>query len=223
MHALVVLAHPEGESFTAALARTIVETLEAAGHTVDYDDLSASGFRADAGWHDVQEAPNGMLQVMAAQGRAAETSSFAPDVAREIKRLQDCDLLITVFPFWWFSPPAQLKGWFDRVFANGIAYGSNPYDDGPLRGKRALAVVTAGGDAVMYGPEGRSGDMRALLNPVLHGTFGYCAFDVLDPFIVYEADGEDAAVRERALVDIAARLQTVATEAPIRTEPLRSS
>jgi len=46
---------------------------------------------------------------------------------------------------------------------------------------------------------------------------------VLDPFIVYEADGEDAAVRERALADIAARLQNVATESPIRTEPLRSS
>ncbi|MEI6626350.1 MAG: NAD(P)H-dependent oxidoreductase, partial [Thermoleophilia bacterium] len=100
MHALVVLAHPEGESFTASLARTIVETLEAAGHTVDFDDLAASGFRADAGWHDVQESPNGMLQMMAAQGRAAETGSFSTDVAREIKRLQACDLLITVFPFW---------------------------------------------------------------------------------------------------------------------------
>lgn len=160
---------------------------------------------------------------MAAQCRAAETGMFAPDVGREIKRLQDCDLHVTDLPFWWFSPAAQRKRWFDRVFANGIADGSNPYGDGRLRGKRTLAGVTAGGDGALYGPEGRSGDMRALFNPVLQGTFGYCAFDVFDPLIMYEADRDDAALRERALVGIAARLRTVATEQPIRTQRLRPS
>lgn len=223
MDALIVLAHPEPASYTAALARCAAETLAADGWDVVLDDLAAEGFRADAGWHDVLEAPSGPLQVMAAQERAAAGDGFAPDVAREIGRLRSCDLLITVFPLWWFGPPALLKGWFDRVLANGVAYSERPYAEGPLQGKRALAVVAVGGDeAGYYGPEGRAGDLRALLNPVLHGTFAYCAMDVLDPFAVYEADGPDAAVRARGLADLRDRLAGVATEAPIVTRPLRA-
>ena len=44
MHALIVLAHPEPASYTAALARTAAEALEAAGWTVDLDDLVREGF-----------------------------------------------------------------------------------------------------------------------------------------------------------------------------------
>ena len=223
MDALIVLAHPEPRSYTAALARTAAEALAADGWNVVLDDLAAEGFRPDAGWHDVLEEPSGPLQVMAAQGRAAAGGGFAPDVAREIGRLQACDLLITAFPLWWFGPPALLKGWFDRVLANGVGYSDHPFTEGPLKGRRALAIVTTAGDeAGYYGPEGRAGDLRALLNPVLHGTFAYCALDVLDPYVVYEADGPDDAVRERGLADLRTRLQGIGTEAPIATRPLRA-
>ena len=221
MHALIVLAHPEPESFTAALAHTAADALRTAGWTVELADLAAEGFRPDAGRHDLTHPPEGPLQLMAAQEQATATGGYAPDVAREIGRLQQCDLLLTVFPFWWFSPPALLKGWFDRVFANGIAYGHDPYDEGPLKGKRALAVVAIGGDEAMYGEAGRAGSIEALLNPLLHGTFRYCAFDVLKPFLVFEADGPENAVRESALRELSARLTSVAGESPIETRPLR--
>lgn len=223
MRALIVLAHPEPASYTAALARTAADVLAGAGWEVEFDDLAGEGFRADAGWHDVLEPPNGPLQVMAAQARAAEGGGFAPDVAREIERLRACDLLITAFPLWWFAPPALLKGWFDRVLTAGVGYGDRPFVDGPLKGRRALAIVTTAGDeAGYYGPEGRAGDLRALLNPVLHGTFAYCALDVLDPFVVYEADGPDDAVRSDGLARLRDRLVDVAREAPIATRPLRA-
>jgi NAD(P)H dehydrogenase (quinone) len=221
--ALIVVAHPERESYTAALARTAAETLAADGWNVVFDDLAAEGFRPDAGWHDVLEEPCGPLQVMAAQARATAGGGFAPDVAREIARLRACDLLITAFPLWWFGPPALLKGWFDRVLAYGVGYSDRPFTEGPLQGKRALAIVTTAGDeAGYYGPEGRAGDLRALLNPVLHGTFAYCAFDVLDPLVVYEADGPDDAVRTRGLAEVRTRLAGIGTEAPIVTRPLRA-
>lgn len=223
MRALIVLAHPEPESYSAALAHAAAEALAQAGWEVDFDDLAAEGFRPDAGWHDVIEDAQGPLRLMEAQERAAGTDGFAPDVAREIERLRRCDLLVTVFPLWWFGPPALLKGWFDRVFANGVGYGDRPFTDGPLAGRRALAVVTTAGDeAGYYGPEGRAGDLRALLNPVLHGTFAYCAFDVLDPFVVYEADGPDDGVRRDGLERMRARLAEIGDEAPIQTRPLRA-
>lgn len=220
MHALIVLAHPEEQSLSAAMARTAATALSAAGWTVDLDDLTREGFRAEAGRGDLTSPPDGLLQLMYAQEAATANDGYAPDVADQIARLQAADLLITVFPFWWFSPPALMKGWFDRVFANGVAYGHNPYDDGPLKGTRALAAVAVGGDEAMYGPEGRSGDIRALLNPVLHGTFAYCAMDVLDPFLVFEADGRDDAYRVAELERLSERLAGIADEAPIATSPL---
>ncbi len=223
MHALIVLAHPEPGSFSAALAQTATDALTAAGWTVDLDDLAREGFRRDASREDFLPVPEGHVQVMYAQEAATASNGYASDVADQISRLQCADLLITVSPFWWFSISGLLKNWIDRVFANGVAYGPDPYNDGPLKGMRALAAFAVGGDAEMYGPDGNAGDIHALLNPLLRGTFGYCAMDVLEPFLVFEADGADASVRERALAQFAARLTGIADEVPIRTEPLRHS
>ena len=170
MHALIVLAHPEVDSFTSALAQAAATALKAAGWSVDLDDLAREGFCADASRADFMQPTEGLVQLMYAQESATAAEGYAADVADQIARLQRADLLVTVFPFWWFSMPGLMKSWFDRVFANGIAYGHNPYDEGPLKGMRALAAVAVGGDAEMYGPTGRSGDIHALLNPLLHGT-----------------------------------------------------
>lgn len=222
MHALIVLAHPEVDSFTAALGRRAAAALSDVGWSVDLDDLTREGFRAEAGRGDVAEPPAGLLQLMRAQERATAESGFAPDVADQIRRLQQADLLVLVFPFWWFSGPALMKGWFDRVFANGIAYGHDPYVNGPLKGTRALACVAVGADADYYGPEGPAGDIHALLNPILHGTLAYCAMDVLEPFLVFEADGRDDAYRAAELDRLGRRLAAIADESPIRTAPLRA-
>ncbi len=223
MHAMIVLAHPEKHSFSAAMARTAAEALRDAGWTVDLDDLAREGFHAEASRDDLAVVPtDALVQLMYAQEAATATTGYSPAVADQMRRLQAADLLVTVFPFWWFAPPAQMKGWFDRVFANGIGYGHNPYDDGPLKGKRALAAVAIGGDQEMYGPNGRSGDIHALLNPVQHGTFGYAAMDVLAPFLVFEADGHDDAYRTAELARLRERLAGIADEAPIVTAPLKA-
>jgi NAD(P)H dehydrogenase (quinone) len=223
MHALIVLAHPEQHSFSAAMARAAADALTAAGWSVDLDDLAREGFHAEASRDDLAVVPTAeLVQLMYAQEEATATTGYAPAVADQIRRLQAADLLVTVFPFWWFAPSAQMKGWFDRVFANGVGYGHNPYDDGPLKGKRALAVVAIGGDQEMYGPNGRSGDIHALLNPVQHGTFGYAAMDVMAPFLVFEADGRDDAYRTAELDRLRVRLAGIAAEAPIKTAPLKA-
>ena len=223
MHALIVLAHPEPASFTAALARTAAEALEDAGWTVDLDDLVREGFTADLTRDDLAPASDAeLVQIMWEQEGATARDGYAVAVLDQMRRLQAADLVVTAFPFWWFSVPGVLKSWIDRVFANGVGYGHDPYVDGPLRGKRALAAVAVGGSADNYGPGGTMGDIHALLNPLLHGTFGYAAMDVLDPFLVYEADGRDDAYRAAELARLQARLAGVADEAPIATRPLRA-
>ena len=112
MKFLVVLAHPIHESFAASVARTVVAALEAKGHSADLLDLYAENFDPR----------------LTAAERASlveetyDTSAVEPIIAR----LKAADGLILVFPQWWYNLPAILKGFFDRIFVPGFAYGVEP-------------------------------------------------------------------------------------------------
>ncbi len=73
------------------------------------------------------------LQYDREQKHAHEHCAFAPDIRAELDKLLRCDLLVLQFPLWWFSVPAIMKGWIDRVLVNGIVYG---------KGKRAMLATT---------------------------------------------------------------------------------
>jgi putative NADPH-quinone reductase len=107
MRVLVVYAHPLADSFAAALHQAVVATLGQGGHEVDDCDLYAEGFDP---------------VLTAAERHAYNTGS--PDisaVAQHVARLQAADALVLCFPTWWYGMPAMLKGYFDRVWAPGIA------------------------------------------------------------------------------------------------------
>ncbi|MOA52701.1 Glutathione-regulated potassium-efflux system ancillary protein KefF [compost metagenome] len=50
---------------------------------------------------------------------------YSPEVEAEMERMKKHDALAYVFPVWWYNLPAMLKGYIDRVWNNGFAYGSN--------------------------------------------------------------------------------------------------
>lgn len=106
---LVVLAHPLPESFAASAAKTVVETLEAKGHTVDLLDLYAEDFDP---------------RLSAAERAAYMEPGYQPtEVSGIVERLKAADGLVLVFPQWWFNLPAIMKGFIDRIFVPGVAFG----------------------------------------------------------------------------------------------------
>jgi NAD(P)H dehydrogenase (quinone) len=108
MRVLVIYAHPLADSFAAALHQAVVAALRRGGHEVDDCDLYAEGF-----------AP----VLSAAERREYNTSS--PDlsgVADHVARLRAAEALVLCFPTWWYGMPAILKGYFDRVWARGVAF-----------------------------------------------------------------------------------------------------
>lgn len=134
MKCLVVIAHPLADSLCHTLARSAIESLSAAGHEVVVEDLYRSAFDAALG--------------------AAERQSYygarfdGSAVQEQIDRLLAAEALVLVFPTWWFGFPAILKGWFDRVWAPGVAY-DHADDLGPIRPRlhhlrRAFAVTSLG-------------------------------------------------------------------------------
>jgi NAD(P)H dehydrogenase (quinone) len=144
MKVLIVYAHQETQSFNAALLTRSVEVLTAHGHEVRVSDLYAMGFNPVATADDFHERrfPD-RLQYDREQKHNYQGDSLSDDIAGEIEKLLWCDLLILQFPLWWFSVPAIMKGWIDRVFVNGAIYGSGRrYDTGGLNGRRAMVVTS---------------------------------------------------------------------------------
>jgi len=225
MKVLIVFAHPEPRSLNGSLRDVAVSELEAEGHEVRVSDLYAQGWTSDIGRADFPQLPPGArLAPAAASKQAFESGTLTADVKAEIEKLLWADVLILQFPLWWFSMPAILKGWVDRVFAYGFAYGvgehsdkrwGDRYGEGRLAGKRAMLIVTAGGWEEHYSARGINGPIDDLLFPINHGILYYPGYDVLPPFVVYKADKLDEAGFQATAERLRERMRTLATTSPI--------
>ena len=121
MNVLIVHAHPEPKSFNTALRDHSVRALGGLGHAVQVSDLYAMNFNPVAGPGDFTDRADPDYLVYALEQRHGfETGTLAPDIQAEIETLMWCDLLILHFPLYWFSVPAILKGWIDRVLVSGL-------------------------------------------------------------------------------------------------------
>lgn len=214
MHTLIVYAHPEPSSFTAAMKDAAVAALRARGHGVEVSDLHAEQFNPVAGRHDFAEAADpARFQYQTEQLHAWNTGGFVPEIAREQARVARADLLVFVFPLWWGGLPAILKGWFDRVMAYGFAYvDGKRFDSGHFRGRRALMGIATGGTTERFSDDGVYGDIRRVLYPVRRCMLEYLGLDVLDPFVAYAAARVDASAREAYLEAWSARVAAAIEE-----------
>lgn len=225
MKVLLVFAHPEPQSLTASLRDVAIAQLEADGHEVLLSDLYAMGWKSEIDQADFPAlGPDERLVPVAASRHAYAEGTLTADVKSEIDKLIWADALILQFPLWWFTMPAILKGWVDRVFAYGFAYGvgehsdrrwGDRYGEGRMAGKRAMLIVTAGGWQQHYGPRGVNGPIDDLLFPINHGILYYPGYDVLPPFVTYSADRFDAARFEAAAEGLRERMRTLETTTPI--------
>jgi len=134
MNCLVVAAHPLPESLCMALTQQVVTQLKTAGHTVVLEDLCTDNF-------DPCLSPSERASYYCAAYDATQ-------VTGPVERLLTAEALVLLFPTWWFGFPAVLKGWFDRVWAPGIAY-DHARDFGPIKPrlknlKKVLAVTSLG-------------------------------------------------------------------------------
>ncbi|CAJ0856839.1 NAD(P)H-dependent oxidoreductase [Ralstonia flatus] len=225
MNVLIVYAHPEPKSLNGALKDFAVERLQAAGHTVQVSDLYAMQWKAVLDASDSTVAPVGSRFDPSLDSKYAfENGLQSPDIAAEQAKLRWADAVILQFPLWWFSMPAILKGWVERVYAYGFAYGvgehsdthwGDRYGEGTLAGKRAMLIVTTGGWASHYSPRGINGPIDDILFPIQHGILYYPGFDVVPPFVSYRTGRMDEARFAQTTRALGERLDTLFTTAPI--------
>jgi len=113
---------------------------------------------------------------------------FDIDVINEQQALESASLVVLLHPVYWYSVPALLKHWFDKVLAFGWAYG----DGGTaLRGKRCLWVPTTGGAEATYVEGGLHAHPFATYVPVIEQTARFCGMVWEPPYVIHGADDLD--------------------------------
>ena len=131
MNHLIVGAHPAIESFTMALSRAYAGELEALGHTQRTRDLYRMGFDPVLAAHEI-------LPVSTAHPASA-------DVVAAQDEIRWADALTVIYPLWWLSMPAMMKGYFERVFGMGFAYGPGADGNQPLlQGRKMVSIGSSG-------------------------------------------------------------------------------
>lgn len=179
MSSLVVVAHADRDSLTQHVARATSDAIQAAGGEVEFADLTTEEFDPRFRGAD--------LDLYRGNG------TVPADVAAEQERIDRADHLILVFPMYWWSMPALLKGWIDRVFVGGWAYNDAPGSApiGMLDRLTIDLVIVAGDDAESFD---RHGIPQAVRTQIESGIIGYCGATHGATDYVYESDSKDAGI-----------------------------
>lgn len=214
MKILIVLAHPEPKSFNAAIYQTAIETLQKQGHEIVTSDLYRMNFNPVSDRNNfTSEKDSSFLKLQLEEIYATEVKGFVHDINVEQEKVEWCDLMIWQFPLWWFSLPAILKGWVDRVFAMGRFYGAGKfYEQGIFKGKKALLSVTTGSPSDAYLKEGSQGDINGILKPIHRGILEFVGFSVLKPQLSYSVAHLTNEERKAELEKMNARITNIFDE-----------
>ncbi|WP_276732856.1 NAD(P)H-dependent oxidoreductase [Bacillus sp. (in: firmicutes)] len=146
MKHLIVYAHPNEDSLNHSILETTVQVLEENGHEVVVRDLYALDFQP----------------VLKPEDTAAMKAGQTPeDIQKEQNYITEADAITLIYPIWWTGLPAILKGYVDRVFSYGFAYGSG--EEGIIKmltGKKGFIINTHGTPNDVYDKIGMTDGLK---------------------------------------------------------------
>lgn len=205
MTALIVTAHPDPDSLTHHVARRLEAALGAADGPGGADGHGASGVTTA---HLAQEGFDPVFG-MADRGAYAGDSPAPADVVAEQARLDRADHVVLVFPVWWWSMPALLKGWIDRTFIAGWAFGID--DDGRIEKRlQRLTVHLVPVSGTSRESFARHGYLASFETQVGHGILDYCGARRGATAFVHDSESGDrdtvGAEVEQAVAEVVAAL-----------------
>lgn len=158
MKTLIIYAHPNPKSFNHAIADVTAEALRAHGHEIRLRDLYAMNFNPVLSAEDFA---------------AAKQGTVLPDVAVEQDHWRWADSVVITHPIWWYSRPAILQGYIDRVLSVDFAYRplKGGLAEGLLTQKKALVFQTTGTPADIY----VSGGVEEVIHKqIVDGVLEFC-------------------------------------------------
>ena len=146
----IIIAHPKARSFTASVADAYVRACGALGHGTVIRDLYSLSFDPC---------------LKAGELPFAENFAPEPDVIAERALLKDCDVFAFFYPLWLNSPPAIAKGYLERVFGFGFAYGEGGHSYNPLlKGRKLINFSSSGAPTAWLDHTGALGAIQTLFD-----------------------------------------------------------
>jgi NAD(P)H dehydrogenase (quinone) len=133
MNILIIYCHPSEKSYTFQILETLKKTVSEQNWNVEISDLYAMNFQSEMTSQEYER-----------EGFAKTDLPISEDILEEHKKIAWADCIIFLYPVWWSDCPAKLKGWFDRVYSVGYAYGQKPDLPKMKTIKYGLAICTAG-------------------------------------------------------------------------------
>ena len=112
MNVLIIYCHPSKESYTYQILKQLKESLKNGNIKFNISDLYEMDFQTDMTEQEYRREGFSNLEL-----------PISSDVLEEQKKIENADCVIFLYPVWWSDCPAKLKGWFDRVYSVGYAYG----------------------------------------------------------------------------------------------------
>lgn len=226
MKVFIVLAHPEPKSLTHSLHKVLVKELEKEGHEIKVSDLYKMKWNPVLDTYDAPvERPDDRFVIARDHKLAYENHVLPEDVQKEQEKVDWADLVIFQYPLWWFSAPAILKGWVERVYASGYAYsrGYNSktpngerYGDGIFVGKKGMIISTNGSKESYFSARGINGPIDDVLFHQTHGWFFYPGFTVLPTLALYSANHLSDENYEKLAEAVRERARALPTLEPIK-------
>ena len=205
----VIVSHPEPDSFTMAVAQAYCRAVEARGQTAVLRDLYRMNF-------------DPVLKGKERPGRRDFAPAPAPDVKAELKLLAGAGAFVLVYPIWFGTPPAMIKGYVERVFGAGyeIEAISRPLDRSShklLGGRQLLSFSSSGASRQWLEDQGAWLSLQTIFDGYLARAFWMSTPDHLHFDNVH--DGMSEKVARDHLVEVGLRAEamcdTLATAAPI--------
>lgn len=191
MHILTVCAHPDPKSFNHALAAVVAEEAEKKGHTHTLRDLYALRFQPVLNARDFEDFNHGVIP---------------PDIKAEQREVARANVIVFVHPIWWFGLPAIFKGWIDRVFSYGFAYGHDSRGvRGLLAGKKAVVLNTTGGDEKAGYTD--TGFKDAILTLTDRGIYSFVGLEVALHRFFYQVPTQSQEARVGMLDEVRSELR----------------
>lgn len=126
MNALIIYSHPSKESYTYQILGQLKKVLKKENINFQISDLYDMDFQAEMTEEEYMR--EGLLNL---------DLPISKDVQKEQEKIENADCIIFLYPVWWSDCPAKLKGWFDRVYSVGYAYG---YDKNRKESKKMKTV-----------------------------------------------------------------------------------
>jgi NAD(P)H dehydrogenase (quinone) len=161
MKACIVFAHEGERSFNHEILNRVTTACDKIGIDYKVRDLYRMKFKAVFDAEDM---------------RLVEQKQISADLEEEQELLTEADLLVMIYPVWWWAPPAILKGYIDRVFTDGFAFHYEA--DGPkglLTGKQAIVLTTTRESEQEMRAKGLD---QVVKKQIADGTLSFMGYDV---------------------------------------------